>query len=583
MHPALLGYLTGTIAVSTVAASISTPQKPINPAQLDIPVTILADTNRDGLVDDLDTYGKHAWTTHHGAIFLPNSGDELHRCHVDYGVGTPLSNWELAACNDAAGDVLINSTLAAPVKTLPLADLSKNATARILVQPPSAAENVRLFWKHRNEGSSSDWALVKSELQFNSTALSAGLTLAIDARHLVTDKTIWDGLVNIKIEVTDVMRSGSDFVAIRQAPVLLHHHRQSMEAVQGAFVNTLGAIIHKLKPAVPLITLNDSRDIWAQDLMEPAFASMPGRNGPISIRVLLRSPQLTRPNGRLVFEQLRGAGVGGWQLGLESGFGWEEINSGGNIETIPLYTSRLGVSYKNGRVILGKHYDKYLAASLTKFLEAQREQTPLYLEAGWLFLPSNNIIGFRVAVPDTRSALRILKHVNETGHGIVPFLSFKGNLTDDNWPIFADHELPNKTKFIDRNVEILLEELPISDADVLRVPALWRDQTYDWLADSDGLPARLHHTIPGERQLQGFFPLAVNGLVLDQHYICPKPFGPRVDGVDVFEREIGKVYTKAGFNVVFIDDYMSHHVRGGEVHCGTNSLRHTNVEWWKTN
>ncbi|KAM3484127.1 hypothetical protein MY8738_002566 [Beauveria namnaoensis] len=371
MHPALLGYLTGTIAVSTVAASISTPQKPINPAQLDIPVTILADTNRDGLVDDLDTYGKHAWTTHHGAIFLPNSGDELHRCHVDYGVGTPLSNWELAACNDAAGDVLINSTLAAPVKTLPLADLSKNATARILVQPPSAAENVRLFWKHRNEGSSSDWALVKSELQFNSTALSAGLTLAIDARHLVTDKTIWDGLVNIKIEVTDVMRSGSDFVAIRQAP-------------QGAFVNTLGAIIHKLKPAVPLITLNDSRDIWAQDLMEPAFASMPGRNGPISIRVLLRSPQLTRPNGRLVFEQLRGAGVGGWQLGLESGFGWEEINSGGNIETIPLYTSRLGVSYKNGRVILGKHYDKYLAASLTKFLEAQREQTPLYLEAGWL-------------------------------------------------------------------------------------------------------------------------------------------------------------------------------------------------------
>ncbi|KAM3467803.1 hypothetical protein MY5147_008576 [Beauveria neobassiana] len=59
MHPALLGYLTGTIAVSTVAASISTPQKPINPAQLDIPVTILADTNRDGLVNNLNTYGKH--------------------------------------------------------------------------------------------------------------------------------------------------------------------------------------------------------------------------------------------------------------------------------------------------------------------------------------------------------------------------------------------------------------------------------------------------------------------------------------------------------------------------------------------
>ncbi|KAM3448343.1 hypothetical protein MY3296_007877 [Beauveria thailandica] len=620
MHTALLGHLTGILAVSTVAVSISTPQKTINPAKLDIPVTILADTNRDGLVDDLDTSGKHVWTAHNGAIFLPNIGDELRRCHVKDAVGAPLGNWELAACNDAAGDVLINSTLAAPVKTLPLAGLSENATARIFVQPLSAAEHVRLFWKHRNDGSSSDWAPVKSELQFNSTALSAGLTLAIDARHLVTDKAVWDGQVSVEIEVTDGMRSGSDFVAMRQAPVLLHHHRQSMDAVvtmqtaeskwQGAFVKSLRAIIHKLKPAVPLITLNDSRDIWAQDLMEPAFASMPGRNGPISIRVLLRSPQSTRPNGRLVFEQLRGPGVGGWQPASESGFGWEEINSGGNIETIPPYTSRSGVSYKNGRVVLGKHYGKYPAASLTKFLEAQREQTPLYLEAGWLvaghvdefvqFLPSNNTIGFRVAVADTRSAMSILKRLNETGHGTVPFLSFRGNLTDDNWPIFADHELPNKTvqallaeegfvktneyaqKFIDGNVEILLGELSISDVDVLRVPALWRDQTYDWLADPDGFPPRLHHTIPGERQLQGFFPLAVNGLVLDQHYICPKPFGPRVDGVDVFEREIGKVYTEAGFNVVFIDDYMSHHVRGGEVHCGTNSLRRTDVEWWKS-
>lgn len=228
---------------------------------------------------------------------------------------------------------------------------------------------------------------------------------------------------------------------------------------------------------------------------------MPSRNSPILIRVLLRSPQSTRPNGRLVFKQLRGAGVGGWQPGQESGFRWEEINLGGNIKTIPLYTSHLGVSYKNRWVILGKHYNKYLAMSLTKFLKAQRKQTPLYLEAGWLvagyvnkfiqFLPSNNIIGFRVAIPNTRSAMHILKHINKTSHSTMPFLSFKGNLTNNNQLIFADHKLPNKTvkallvkesfvktnvyaqKFINRNVEILLKELPISDADVLRVPTLW--------------------------------------------------------------------------------------------------------------
>jgi protein-arginine deiminase len=32
-------------------------------------------------------------------------------------------------------------------------------------------------------------------------------------------------------------------------------------------------------------------------------------------------------------------------------------------------------------------------------------------------------------------------------------------------------------------------------------------------------------------------------------------------------------------SVAFIDDYMSHHVRGGEVHCGTNTLREME-KWW---
>jgi protein-arginine deiminase len=34
-----------------------------------------------------------------------------------------------------------------------------------------------------------------------------------------------------------------------------------------------------------------------------------------------------------------------------------------------------------------------------------------------------------------------------------------------------------------------------------------------------------------------------------------------------------------GVNISFIDDFMSHHVRGGEVHCATNSFREATTPW----
>lgn len=606
--PKLVGIVAALPVLAQAATANDTNIRPI----------VLADTNRDGRVDALDKDNKYNWTSEHGAIFLPNIGDEHHRCHIQDELGKPLSNQELAACNDATGDVLINATLAAPLLTMPVSGLSESAHGRIFTEPAVTLDTVRLFWK---QNPSSEWALVQPELRFNKTTLASGVSLALDARSLVTDLTIWDGRVNVVFEVTDGNVTRSDFVALRQAPVLVHHHLQRPDTVvtlqtkegvskwQSAFVKTLQKIVHGISTNLPLMVLNDSNEVWAQDFMEPAFASMPGPNGPISIRVLLRSAQSTRENGRRVFEQLRGAGVGGWQPGRGSGFGWEEINSGGNIETIPPYTSRSGVPYLNGKVLLGKHFGKYPALSMTTFLQAQQEQTPLFLETGWLtaghideiaqFLPSNNTLGFKLAVPDTRSAMGVLKRVRDSGHGSTLFLSYHGDMTPDAGTYFLDTGLRNKTvdsllssenftkaneyaqRFIDFNVELLLEELPIVKEDVVRVPSLYWDATYPWPFPEDGVPNRLHRTIEGERLLQSFFPHALNGLVLGRSYIAPKSFGPIVNGTDVLEEAIEKVYRENGMDVSFVDDYMSHHVRGGEVHCGTNVLRETGVQWWK--
>lgn len=584
---------------------------------------IIGDSNRDGVLSTLDEPQKHLWTPDHGVLLLPNTGDSLGRCPTEDLAGNPLSNGELARCHDASGHLLLSPELAAPLKTLPLTNVSDLARGHIYAEPEAASRRVRIF--SRNEAhpaSESDgWTLLDKAITFNATSLRSGIELRIDAREYITDLSVWDGHANIRFDVTDGGVTESDFVAARVAPVLLHHHLQRPVQVlstagndtsspwQKRFVDDLDEILGLIyaeegQVGPKLTLLNQSDDIWAQDFLEPAYVRMPGPEGcSPAIRVLLRSAQSTRVAGRQVFEQLRGDRVAGFQPGPGSGFGFEEINSGGNIETLPPYVSKSGVAYPNGRVIMGKHYQKYPAESMVNFINAQGAQGPvLFLETGWLvvghvdemvqFLPYDNDLGWTIAVADTAVALKVLQDAQSQGNGDAKVVTYDGDAPFSLETLFLDHSNFNLTidellsdenmmqtnayaqKHIDSNLEILLQEVDLSRDDVLRVPTLFKDFTYPWPETPDGLPSRLSQPLPGERLLKSFFPQSINGLVLDGgKYLAPKTWGPVVDGVDVLEAAVKEVYARANVSISFIDDYMSHHVRGGEVHCGTNTLR----------
>ena len=291
-----------------------------------------------------------------GAIFLPNVGDKYNRCQKEDGLGNPLSNDELAACHDASGHLLLAPEYAAPLRTIPL-NVSDSVTARIYATPRAAYERVRLFVLDdaANRNLTSSWRLVDQEFTFNATQLSSGIELAIDGRELITDASVWDGSVLVRFEVTDGADTYTDAVALHQAPVLTHNHLQTVETlistegnssnqIQRNFVQQLDDARQAVGISKPILLFNQSDDIWAQDIIEPAYVSMPGPNGPIALRVIIRSAQSTRTGGRQVFEQLRGPGVGGFQppSGTGEGFGHREINSFGNLETIPPFTSKNG-------------------------------------------------------------------------------------------------------------------------------------------------------------------------------------------------------------------------------------------------
>ena len=69
--------------------------------------------------------------------------------------------------------------------------------------------------------------------------------------------------------------------------------------------------------------------------------------------------------------------------------------------------------------------------------------------------------------------------------------------------------------------------------------------------------------------------------------LLPKPFGPRVGGIDRFEIDTDAVLQIGSRVTHYIDDWDTYHRWEGEVHCGTNVIRVPDTSptdytrWWE--
>jgi protein-arginine deiminase len=189
----------------------------------------------------------------------------------------------------------------------------------------------------------------------------------------------------------------------------------------------------------PLFQFSGSDDIWAQDFFEPGYTSMPGPGGKITtLHVMIRSAQDDRVAGQQAFEYIRATGRGAVQ---HLGGARDEINSMGNLETVPPYTLN-GRSYPAGRVVMGAHDDD--KPWIYDYIKAQEIQDPILLDASWLgighideivqFLPtthgnSSQDSSWAIVVPDPQAGLRILRNAQESGHGSTRAFSRHNNDT----------------------------------------------------------------------------------------------------------------------------------------------------------
>ncbi|KLJ12106.1 hypothetical protein EMPG_12770 [Blastomyces silverae] len=496
----------------------------------------------------------------------------------------------------------------APLRTVPISCLSPSAYGTVSVEDAIARKNVRIF---RREGS--NWLITPNDHKFTQNQLQHGLNLGIDARD-TRRPAGWDGRVAVRFTVHDRRKMAADSVKLRVAPILSYHHAHSVHQIlttagnytfnlfQAKFVSAFEAALAEMNVNSPLFKFNASDDIWAQDFFEPGYTSMPGPDGPVTLRVMIRSAQDSRVAGRQVFEYLRAAGTGAVQ---HLGGARDEVNSMGNLETIPPHSFK-GKKYPAGRIVLGTHGVK--RSYILEYLQAQEIQNPLLVDVDWLavghvdemlqFLPANNPLGWVMLVPDPQEGLAILRRAQSTGHGKTRAFS-RQNDTEGNpsdlfgmpWgirgvPSYTIDDLLSQKELIEANanfserikttVDVIKRETGITDADIYGIPAVFRT----------GLTFPPDFGIEPERNgsskyAGSLYPATINGLVLSNtEYLAPNPWGPVVNGRDIMADAVSEIYGGLGFKVGFVDDWNSHHTWGGEVHCASNIIRDGNHRWW---
>ncbi|MFF7726955.1 protein-arginine deiminase family protein [Streptomyces sp. NPDC008001] len=546
-----------------------------------------------------------------GPVVLPNLDDDARRCTLRPGDLDRLDvavDERLAACNDAADEVVNGADDAKDLTPLSVPPLAVGGQARARVALPAAqGPYARIFVIRGGK-----YVSLGAGGRLGAEELRRGVRLAVEARDIVRDRKRWDGRIAVTLSVEEHGDTRSARAELQVAPVLLQHDLQRAQhvfaAAPGPGVGQPAEVPASSRPPGQWQEFADSlrkaakesglpegelrfqrgtsqwwRDIWRQDIAEPGYVTRPTPHGPQILRILLRSPNYwTSPDGRsaslrragrLLFRDLRGPGVGVVQQYTPTAQREKNVdellNFTGNFESLPPYAG-----HPRGRILYGSSAERRPDPSFVGMLNAQGQQPPVVLDTSWLLVGhadetvhvvrADNARGWTLAVSDPRKAVELLQRARRAGEGGRHL--FAGTAAGDRPTVdqFLRYEQQagdnaDAARHIDGQLAVLLRETGLKPQEIVRLPVL-----YVRADAGKGLPRR--HI--------AFSPALANGLSLTaRDYAAPAPHGPQVAGRDLFRAETERALATGGVRVHWVENFSWAHLGGGEVHCATNALR----------
>ena len=339
-----------------------------------------------------------------------------------------------------------------------------------------------------------------------------------------------------------------------------------------SFVNKLKEVLAAIPDGPRLSVLSvengDHHDVWIQDATEiGVFEGTTLSAGLRGLRVKHSkdlASRIARPLDRFFATRFLGRDRAILSVGDPlPNRKW--IDWFGNLEVSPpINTSQCRFPY--GRILTGRQGDLSMHDSVMKFLEDQEIQwPPVILDTGFLmighvdeivnFIPSPD--GFKVMIASPAEGRKLLEELMAKGHGDAVLLEGKkeearvSQILRNKIIMEANAAAESTMK---RNQRKLQLELGLTEGDFIHVPMVFK------------------------KNGGSLWPNIVNGLVVGNRLICPKPFGPVIAGEDVIESEFRAKVEGTGVKLHFLDDYEAYSRKAGEIHCGTNAVRELRFE-----
>ena len=575
-------------------------------------IDLVVDADRNGIADldsDADEAGEEESGPDVGAIFLPNLDD-------DDGDGYRDSDDRTVAAGADELDMAI-------FKIAPCEECPKGAKGELEIDAVSTP-NVRVF--AYDEGDKA-WVLVAGEYHWcqedeptctptptwevSASKVKSGVTLAIEGRDVVRTADGWNGVVELtytvkdadgKAVTSDSNKKGTDTAKLRMAPWVLYGNLSPFDTVWSSsdsppFVDGVGDGAEQAD--VFYDPYSNYGDQWTQDFFQTGYFAMPraGEGGEVVVQGMAVAN--ARPWGRnnsdkqLPIRWLKDNYLGPDRAILQvykTHHTGDSYDSHGNHDLLPPYENG-DQKFPLGRIIIGSG----ILEETREFYNAQGAQSPYYtVDTSWLavghvdeilsYVPANTPRGWKLLVASGRLALEMLEDAQAAGNGSAVLHEGKewsdgsaADITIDE--LLADEDILSASSFAqgvtDDEVEKLQQELGLADDEIIEIPFM-----------TENLGGGYH---------VAYQPGTVNMLVMGDVAVIPKPFGPIIGGVDIFEAHLEDALGTGmnevgsdgnGMSIVFADNWDVYHRLLGEVHCGTNPeasvAPFSSVNWWES-
>lgn len=368
-------------------------------------VTIFADTNRDGVVNEDDIDGRNTWERQgKGAYFIANVDDD--------------NKDGMRDCDDSSVNSGGDTEDLARIR-IQLDPQTLGRTSKVSVTVKNGKNLINLF--ERTKGIGNGWQFLASDV----SQVKAEIELGIEAKHFAGVDG-WDGLVTIEVEAKDGSgySLGTDSVQLKVAPwiMLPNSARTAKIFVSQGRYSSAKYLLQNLKElgSTPVHAYQTGmwQEMWMQDTMEIGYTEMPGMEKPMY--AVLRADRCGQGSCDRFAHSLLGQDFGFFtvkRVGVQGHGAWDDWF--GNLEV-----SHPVPEWPLGRIYFGTNLNRGLAT----FLYAQQVQKPFEIDPTWLMIKHvDEVMNFvpgpsgeaRLVVVSPRRAARIAgKNLNAYNAGV---------------------------------------------------------------------------------------------------------------------------------------------------------------------